>query len=136
MIELTEAARVTAGIALLTVVTIESGGAFMVSVVTGKVEVTDFQRRFFRAGHAHAGVLVVLGLVCLLLAEATALEGAWLWLARTGVLVAAILMPMGFFFSAMGPGRLRPNRWVVLLVVGAAALAAAVMTLGVGLLIA
>lgn len=134
MIELSEAARTTAGIVLLTVVAVQSGGAFMVRVVTGAVPATDFQRRFFRAGHAHAGVLITLGLVCLLLAETTDLEGGWAWLARTGVLIAAILMPMGFFFSAMGAGRERPSRWVVLLAIGAVALAAGVVTLGIGLL--
>lgn len=136
MLELTDAARVTAGVVLLTVVTIESGGAFLLAVATGRVPATDLQRRFYRAGHAHAGVLVLLGLVCLLLSEATDLEGGWLWLARTGVLLAAIVMPTGFFLSALGAGRERPNRWVVLLPVGATALAAGVVTLGVGLLAA
>ncbi|MBO3084380.1 hypothetical protein [Cellulomonas fengjieae] len=134
MLELTEAARVTAGIVALSVVAIESGGAFMLRIVTGREQVTDFQRRFFRAGHAHAGVLVTLGLVCLLLGEATTLSGFWRWLAQTGVLVAAIVMPAGFFFSAMGRGRQEPNRAVVLLGVGAVLLAAGVTTLGVGLL--
>lgn len=136
MLELTDAARITAGIVLLTVVTIESGGAFMVRVVTGRVAATTFQTSFFRAGHAHAGVLVILGLLCLLLTEATALEGFTRWLAATGVLVGAILMPAGFFFSAMGTGRTRPNRAVVLLPLGGLAIAAGVVTLGVGLLTA
>ena len=134
MLELSEAARVTAGVVLLTVVAVESGGAFMLRVVTGAVPATDFQRRFFRAGHAHAGVLVTLGLVCLLLAEASGLGGVAGWFARTGVLVAAVLMPAGFFFSAMGAGRERPSRWIVLLVAGALVLAAAVVTLGLALL--
>lgn len=134
MIELSEAARTTAGIVLLTVVAVESGGAFMLRVVTGRVAATDFQRRFYRAGHAHAGVLVTLGLVCLLLAEATDLTGGTAWLARTGVLLAAILMPAGFFLSAMGPGRTRPSRWIGLLVAGAVVLAAGVVTLGLGLI--
>ena len=71
MIELTDAARVTAGVVALTVVAIESGGAFLLRVATGKEQATDFQKSFYRAGHAHAGVLVTLGLVCLLLGEAT-----------------------------------------------------------------
>ena len=95
---------------------------------------TDFQRRFFRAGHAHAGVLVILGLVSLLLGEATALTGAARWVAQTRVLVSAVLMPMGFFFSAMGRGREAPSRRIVLLPAGAIALAAGVVTLGIGLL--
>lgn len=136
MIELSDAARTTAGIVLLTVVAIESGGAFMVRVVTGRQPATGFQTSFFRAGHAHAGVLVILGLVCLLLTEATDLAGFPRWLAGTGVLVAAILMPAGFFFSAMGEGRQRPNRAVALLGLGGLSLAAGVVTLGVGLLAA
>ncbi|WP_258726718.1 hypothetical protein [Cellulomonas sp. NS3] len=136
MIELTEAARTTAGIVALSIVAIESGGYFLVRVGTGKVPVTEFQRGFYRAGHAHAGVLVTLGLVCLLLGEATALSGVARWLAQTGVLVAAVVMPLGFFFSAMGPGRERPSRWVALLPVGATVLAAGVVTLGIGLLTA
>ncbi len=133
MLELTDAARITAGIVLLTVVGIESGGAFLVKVVTRRVPATGFQTSFFRAGHAHAGVLVILGLVCVLLAESTDLTGFWWWLAATGVLVAAILLPAGFFLSAVGSGREAPNRAVVLLPVGGAVLAAGVVTLAIGL---
>ena len=133
MIELSEAARITAGVVLLTVVGIESGGAFMLKVVTGKVPTTDFQKSFFRAGHAHAGVLVTLGLLCLVLSEATGLHGFPRWLAGTGVLIAAILLPGGFFFSAIGAGRTAPNRWAILFPLGGLALAAGVVTLAVGL---
>jgi hypothetical protein len=72
--------------------------------------------------------------VCLLLTEATGLTGGAAWLARTGVLISAILMPAGFFFSSMGRDVTAPNRWIALLWVGAATLAAGVLTLGVGLL--
>ncbi|WP_282945460.1 hypothetical protein [Cellulomonas endometrii] len=136
MIELTDAARVTAGVVALTIVAIESGGWFLLRVVTGREPATDLQRSFYRAGHAHAGVLVTLGLVCLLLGEATDLTGPWRWLAQTGVLVGAVALPAGFFLSAAGRGRTRPNRAVVLLPVGAVAVAAGVVTLGVGLLTA
>lgn len=50
------------------------------------------------------------------------------------MLVAAIVMPAGFFFSAMGKGRERPNRAAVLLVAGGGCLAAGVVMLGIGLL--
>jgi len=134
MLELTEAARVTAAIVLLTVVGIESGGVFLVRVVSGAVETTDFQRSFYRAGHAHAGVLVTLGLVCLVLSHATTLTGFAGWLASSGVLVAAALMSGGFFAASAGRGRTRPNRWIGLLWIGAAFLAAGVVALAVGLL--
>ncbi len=136
MIELTEAARTTAGIVALTIVAIESGGYFLVKVGTGAVPVTEFQRGFYRAGHAHAGVLVTLGLVCLLLGEATSLTGFPRWLAQTGVLVAAILMPAGFFLSVLGRDPQQPNRMVVLLWIGAATLTAGLLVAGLALLMA
>lgn len=136
MLELSQSAQVTAGIAVLAAITVTTGGYFMTRVVTGAVPATPFQTSFFRAGHAHAGVFIVLGLLCLLLTEATDLTGGGAWLARTGVLIAAILMPAGFFFSAMGRGRERPNRFIVLLYTGAVFLLAGLATLGAGLLAA
>src|SRR5690606_39347735 len=97
-------ARATAGIALVAAATVATGCRMIYKIVVGRLAATDFQKAFFRAGHAHAGVFIVLGLLCLLLTEATSLTGAWQWLARSGVLVAAIVMPMGFFFSAIGAG--------------------------------
>lgn len=134
MIELSDTARITAGAVVLAAITVTSGGWFLLRITTGKVDVTQFQRRFFRAGHAHAGVFITLGLVCLLLAQATSLTGALAWLASSGVLVAAIVMPAAFFFAAMGPGRTSPNRWIWLMVPGVALLIAGLATLGVGLL--
>lgn len=134
MLELSDAARVTAGVAVIAATTVASGGQLLYTIVVGRLAATDFQKSFFRAGHAHAGVFIVLGLVCLLLTEATGLSGFWQWLARTGVLVAAIVMPMGFFFSAIGRERSTPSRWVVLLAIGAGFLVAGLLTLGVGLL--
>lgn len=95
---------------------------------------TEFQRSFARAGHAHAGVLVTLGLIALVLADATTLTGAVGWLARSGVAVSAILVSAGFFLSSLGRDVHRPNRLIALLWAGAVLLAASVVSLGVGLL--
>ena len=133
---LSDAALRVAGILLLSVVAIEWGGTFMLRIVRGAVPLTDFQRSFARAGHAHAGVLVILALVCVLYAEAAGQGGLWGWLSRSGVAFAAILMPAGFFASSMGNGREGPNRLVWLVYAGAAMLAAGVVSLGVGLLAA
>lgn len=77
--------RSTAGVLLLTIVAIEYGGWFMLRVVRGRQPVTEFQRAFFRAGHAHAGVLVILALVGQILADATSLSGPLAVLARDGI---------------------------------------------------
>ena len=56
---------IVSGILLLTVITIAYGGTFVLSVTRGNVPANDLQKSFFRAGHAHAGVLVILGLLAL-----------------------------------------------------------------------
>lgn len=136
MLELSEPAQTTAGIVVLAAITVTSGGHFLTRVVRGSVPATEFQLAFFRAGHAHAGALITLGLVCLLLSEATALSGFLAWLARTGVLISAILMPAGFFLSAIGRDRTQPNRFIVLLWAGAVLLIGGLAALGIGLLTA
>ena len=59
-VTLPDASRYIAGVVLLTVTTIEFGGWFMTRIVRGKVPMTPFQTAFARAGHGHAGVLVIL----------------------------------------------------------------------------
>lgn len=124
----------TAGILLLALVTVEWGGLFVLRLVRGQVPATDLQKAFARAGHAHAGVLLTLGLICQVLVDATGLQGLAAAVARSGVPVAALLMPAGFFFSSMGRGVTRPNRLVLLVHAGAVSLACGLIVLGVGLL--
>lgn len=124
-----------AGVVLLTIVTIESGGVLMMKIARGKHGMTEFQKSFARAGHGHAGALVTLSLICLVLADSVALGGIWGDIARLGVPVSAILLPAGFFFSSMGRGEvIAPNRLIVLVWCGMASLAIGVVTLGIGLL--
>jgi hypothetical protein len=120
-----------AGVLLITIVTIETGGYYLTRVARGAVELTEFQKSFARAGHAHAGVFVILSLVALPYADAAGADGLWGWLARTAIPIAAVLLPAGFFFSSMGAGRTRPNALVVLLWLGALFLTAGVLTLGI-----
>lgn len=128
--------RTLAGILLLSLVTVETGGLYLVKLVRGRASATPFQVSFARAGHAHAGVLLILALVCQPLADATEQTGPVAWLSRSGVAVAALLMPGGFFFSSMGAGREQPNRLIALVFTGALVLAAALTSLGIGLLTA
>ena len=134
--ELSDASRVLAGILVLSLVTVETGGALMFKVVTGRQAATPLQTSFFRAGHAHAGVFLVLGLVTQLLVDATTLTGPAEWVARSFVPAAALLLPGGFFLSVTQRGAERPNRLAVLIPIGAVVLAIGLVTLGVGLLTA
>jgi hypothetical protein len=133
---LSDESRVLAGILLLALVTVETGGMYLLRLVRGSAPATPFQLAFARAGHAHAGVLLILALACQVLADSTEQTGFLDWLSRSGVAVAALLMPGGFFFSSMGAGRERPNSLVALVFAGAAVLAVSLVSLGVGLLTA
>ena len=133
---LSEAARTTAGVLLLTLLAVEVGGVYLLGVVRGAVPRTAFQRAFERAGHAHAGVLVTLSLIVQVLADATALGQPWAQVARSGIPLAAILMPAGFFLAAAGRGREHPRRALFLLIpAGGVALGIGAAALGVGLLV-
>ncbi|MGH9883008.1 MAG: hypothetical protein ACRD6N_16340, partial [Pyrinomonadaceae bacterium] len=88
----------------------------------------------FRAGHAHAGVYLILSLVILRYVDEAALSPFWKWLVRTGAPIAAILIPAAFFLSVASPTAKEPNGLINLAYIGAACLAAAVLTLGVGLI--
>lgn len=134
MTDLSDASRVMAGVLLLSVTTIELGGLFVFRVVTGRQAATDAQRALFRAGHAHAGVLVILALLTQPFVDAVDVDGVVEQVARTGAAFAALLIPSGFFLSVARPGSTRPNRMIALVPAGAASLAAGVVTLGIALL--
>jgi len=134
---MTREARVMCGIILITVPTIQYGGYFLLTSLTNKSSgymENPLRQNFFRAGHAHAGVIVILSLVCQILADAAVLPAYLLWMVRFGVPVSAILISMGFFLSMPSPTSTQPNQLISLIYVGAALLAVAVVILGIGLL--
>jgi hypothetical protein len=88
----------------------------------------------WRAGHAHAGVLLVLSLVMLRYVDEAALSPSWRWLARAGAPIAAILIPAAFFLSVASPTAKEPNGLLDLAYLGALFLGSSVLTLGVGLI--
>jgi hypothetical protein len=133
---LSEAAIRLGGVLLLATTTIAFGGTFVLRVVRGSEPATPLQVSFFRAGHAHAGVLVLFALAVQPYADAAGLTGLLGWVARSGVAIAAILMSAGFFLSVVGRDVDRPNRLIALVWVGGGVLALSVTTLGVGLLVA
>ena len=73
---MTREARLMSGIILITVPTIQYGGYFLLTSLmdkgSGYME-NPLRQNFFRAGHAHAGVIVILSLVCQILADSAVL---------------------------------------------------------------
>ena len=126
---------IVAGVTILTVIGVMSGGTFLLRVTAGGLPFNGLQKSFFRAGHAHAGVLVILGLVCVLLQSAAGVEGVWIW-GAVGVLVGALLIPGGFFLSVLGQDPQRPGRAIGLLWAGVAVLALSLVVVGVSVIVA
>ena len=124
------------GILLLALVTVESGGVFMTKVVRGSVPANALQTSFFRAGHAHAAVLLVLSVAILGVIDNADLPPVLEFFARDGVPIAAILMPAGFFLSVLGKDPQKPNRLMILLWVGAGFLTLGLLSAGLGLVVA
>ncbi len=133
---MTREARMISGIILITVPTIQYGGYFLLTSLmnkgSGYME-NPLRQNFFRAGHAHAGVIVILSLVCQMLADAAVLPTPMLWFVRIAVPLSAILISAGFF-SVLPPTATQASGAVALVYAGAVILAAGVVTLGVGLL--
>lgn len=129
--------RRLAGIILILVPAVAFGGASLLSMILGQAPGyldNAMRQDLWRAGHAHAGVLLILALVLLRYVDETNLAGLALWLARLGVPVAAILMPIGFFLSVLTPDATAPNPLIYLVFAGGMFLIGGVLTLGVGLL--
>jgi hypothetical protein len=134
---MTREARLMSGIILITVPTIQYGGYFLLTSLMNKGSGymdNPLRQNFFRAGHAHAGVIVILSLVCQILADAANLPMLLLWFVRIGVPLAAILISAGFFFSVLPPTATEASGAVALIYAGALVLAVAVLSLGIGLL--
>lgn len=134
---MTTASKKTAGFIILSVPTIVYGGYFLLSVLSGQhqdLALTDFQKAMFRAGHAHAGVLILLSLIALLYIDYTTLPENWKWVARVCLPASAILISGGFFAAATGPGLTQPNNMIVILYAGIVTLVTGLITLGLGLL--
>ena len=131
--------RIIAGILLIAVPTVEFGGLTLLAMLTrrdpGYLE-NPLRQGMFRAGHAHAGVWIVLALVAMLYVDRAGLSNGLAWLVRTAFAVAPILMPLGFFLSVTSPRAERPNGMIALVYAGGASLAVGAVVLGIGLLTA
>ena len=92
------------------------------------------RQQLWRAGHAHAGVLVILSLLALLYVDQTSLSEPWKQVVRSAIPSSAIFLPAAFFLSVLSPTATKPNRLIYLAYVGAVFLASGLVVLGIGLL--
>ncbi|MEV4055728.1 hypothetical protein AB0J55_31365 [Amycolatopsis sp. NPDC049688] len=115
-------------IALVSLPTVMYGGYALMGVLRDR-KLTEHQRAMFRAGHAHAGVLLVLALVALQILSRSTLSDTTLWI-TCFLLLFGILAQSGGFFLHLLPDRGRLGGRVTS--VGALLLAAAVLLTAYG----
>ncbi len=128
--------RLTAGVLLILLPAVVYGGTSILWLLISDPDYAQNQLRqdLWRAGHAHAGVLLVLSLVTLRYVDEANLPGRLKSVARHSIPAVAILLPAAFFLSVLSPEATEPNAMIYLAFVGAVSLAFGVLVLGIGLL--
>lgn len=128
----------TAGIILLVYPTVVLGGVSILSLwISRRVPYYrehPLRQRLWAAGHAHAGVLLILSLVVLLLVDQADLTAGWQTVVRWTFPAAAILLPAAYFLSVLKRDAEQPTPVINLAYLGAISLTTGMLTLGVGLL--
>ncbi|HYT50948.1 MAG TPA: hypothetical protein VEL10_01945 [Gaiellaceae bacterium] len=126
-------------VSVLSLITVEFGGWALLGFLTGRgslgaPEVMDHRMRFFRAGHAHAGVLIVLSLVYYLYLDRADFSNGFDWLVGL-VLVAGTLAQSGGFFIHLARGApATPSVGTTVTRLGAILIAVALVILAIGLI--
>jgi hypothetical protein len=131
----TESLR-SAGLLLVILPSVIFGGVSILTLLIRdpKYRQNPLRQQLWRAGHAHAGVLLVLSLLALVYVDHTDLPAAWKQVVRSAIPLSAILLPAAFFLSVLNPEATRPNALINLAYVGAVVLSMGLIVLGVGLL--
>lgn len=128
--------RTTAGILLILLPTVAYGGTSILSLLISDPAYSEnaLRQDLWRAGHAHAGVLLILSLVTLRYTDEANLPESLKSVARHSIPASAILLPAAFFLSVLSPDATEPNALINLAYVGAASLATGLLILGIGLI--
>jgi hypothetical protein len=90
-------AHIISAILLLILITVMFGGFSLLWLLRDRLQ--GDQVGNFRAGHAHAGVLVILTLVVVDIADRAGASGPTLWMIATALFVFALAQSGGFFIA-------------------------------------
>jgi glucan phosphoethanolaminetransferase (alkaline phosphatase superfamily) len=128
--------RRLAGILLILIPAVAWGGASILTFLINDPQYMQnaLRQDLWRAGHAHAGVLLILSLVALLYVDKANLSDRVKQIARNTIPIAAILMPLGFFLAVLTPDATSPNAFIYLTYLGGVSLVVGVLLLGIGLI--
>ena len=135
---MSDAARWMVALAFISLPTIAFGGYFLLSILRrqeGTEKITPEQRDYFRAGHAHAGVLVLLAIVGQIILDQSRFGESATWALRIGLFVSPLLISGGFFGGAPRTAGGSTTTLIKLIPLGAIILGVSTIGLGVSLLI-
>jgi hypothetical protein len=132
--KLSKPAKIMSALTLISLPAVMLGGFVLLSVLTNgglgqELNLNGAQNALWRAGHAHAGVLAILGLVLQMQLDATALSEKARWVSRISNQLAVLLISFSFFGLAYAEG----FKWSMY--VGILTLIISLMILAVGLLL-
>lgn len=128
--------KTTAGVLLILLPTVAYGGTSILSLLVGDPAYSEnaLRQDLWRAGHAHAGVLLILSLVTLRYVDEANLSEGLKKVARHTIPASAVLLPAAFFLSVLSPDATEPNALINLAYLGAISLGVGLFILGVGLI--
>lgn len=135
---MSDATRWMVAFAFISLPTIAFGGYFLLSILkkqAGTENISDIQREYFRAGHAHAGVLVLLGIIGQLVLEYSRFNETAVWAMRIGLVVAPLLISAGFFGGAPKSATKEPGGLIKMVPIGAMIMSLSTLSIGLSLLI-
>lgn len=132
---MTPASRKAAAFLLIVLPSVIFGGTSLLTLLISDptYAANPLRQDLWRAGHAHAGVLLLLSLVVLRYVDEARLPAGLMHFTRWAAPSAAIFLPLAFFLSVLTPDASEPNGLIYLAYLGAVVLAAGLVTLGVGL---
>ena len=136
---MSDASRWMVAIAFISLPTIAFGGYFLLSILKKQVRtenISGIQREYFKAGHAHAGVLVILSIIGQLVLDYSLFNETLVWAMRIGLFAAPLLISGGFFGGAPRTSESKPGALVKLIPLGAVVMSLSTLGVGLSLLIA
>lgn len=134
-IKISRRSRRLAGLLLILMPTVIYGGVALLRLLIGNPQymANELRQNLWRAGHAHAGIMLILSLLVLRYVDEANLTEQFKQFVRHAVPAAAILLPLAFFLSVLSPQATEPNDFIYLAYAGAAVLTTGLLILGVGL---
>lgn len=126
----------SAGILLILLPTVVFGGVSILTLLIRdpRYRQNPLRQQLWRAGHAHAGITLIISLIALIYVDQTTLTETWRNIVRMAIPAAAIFLPAAFFLSVLSPAATKPNILINLACEGAISLTFGLIVLGVGLL--